>query len=65
MLSTSSARWPSLRTNDDLVVVQQGEILTWLGQAEEGIEWIRKAMRLNPFHPERFWFRRAASNPYY
>jgi adenylate cyclase len=36
-------------------VVQQGELLTWLGQAEEGIEWIRKAMRLNPFHPERFW----------
>jgi adenylate cyclase len=29
--------------------------LTWLGQAEEGIEWIRKAMRLNPYHPERFW----------
>ncbi|MGO4843057.1 adenylate/guanylate cyclase domain-containing protein, partial [Rhizobiaceae sp. 2RAB30] len=21
----------------------------------EGIEWIRKAMRLNPHHPERFW----------
>jgi hypothetical protein len=32
-----------------LVVVQQGEILTWCGQAEEGIGWIRKAMRLNPF----------------
>ncbi len=35
---------------------QQGEILTWLGQAEEGTEWIRRAMRLNPYHPERFWF---------
>jgi adenylate cyclase len=45
----------SLNPNDDLVVVQQGEILTWLGQPEEGIEWIRKAMRLNPYHPERFW----------
>ena len=45
----------SLNPNDDLVVVQQGEILTWLGQAEEGIDWIRKAMRLNPYHPERFW----------
>ena len=44
-----------LNPNDDLIVVQQGEILTWLGQAEEGIEWIRKAMRLNPFHPARFW----------
>lgn len=45
----------SLNPNDDLVVVQQGEILTWCGQAEEGIAWIRKAMRLNPYHPERFW----------
>ena len=45
----------ALNPNDDLVVVQQGEILTWLGRAEEGIEWIQKAMRLNPYHPERFW----------
>lgn len=45
----------SLNPNDDLIVVQQGEILTWLGRPEDGIEWIRKAMRLNPYHPERFW----------
>jgi adenylate cyclase len=45
----------SLNPNDDLIVVQQGEILTWIGQPEEGIDWIRKAMRLNPYHPERFW----------
>lgn len=45
----------SLNPNDDLVVVQQGEILTWLGQPDEGIEWIKKAMRLNPYHPVRFW----------
>jgi len=45
----------SLNPNYDLVVVQQGEILTWLGQPEEGIDWILKAMRLNPYHPERFW----------
>jgi adenylate cyclase len=44
-----------LNPNDDLVVVQQGEILTWLGRADEGIDWILKAMRLNPYHPERFW----------
>lgn len=41
--------------NYDLIVVQQGELLTWLGRPEEGIDWIRKAMRLNPHHPERFW----------
>jgi len=45
----------SLNPNDDLIVVQQGELLTWVGRPEEGIEWIRKAMRLNPYHPERFW----------
>ena len=45
----------SLNPNDDLIAVQQGELLTWLGQPEEGIEWIRNAMRLNPYHPERFW----------
>jgi len=45
----------SLNPNSDLIVVQQGEVLTWLGNAEEGIEWIRRAMRLNPYHPERFW----------
>ena len=46
----------SLNPNDDLIVVQHGEILAWLGRGEEGIEWIRKAMRLNPYHPERFWY---------
>ena len=45
----------ALNPNYDLVVVQQGEFLTWLGRPEEGIDWIRKAMRLNPCHPERFW----------
>jgi adenylate cyclase len=45
----------ALNPNYDLVVVQQGELLTWLGRPEEGIEWIHKAMRLNPHHPERFW----------
>ena len=44
-----------LNSNYDLIVVQQGEILTWLGRPEEGIPWIQKAMRLNPYHPERFW----------
>ena len=45
----------TLNPNDDLVVVQQGEMLTWIGKPEEGIPWIEKAMRLNPCHPERFW----------
>jgi adenylate cyclase len=45
----------ALNPNYDLIVVQQGELLTWLGRPEEGIDWIKKAMRLNPHHPERFW----------
>jgi adenylate cyclase len=44
-----------LNPNNDLILVQQGELLTWLGRPEDGIEWIRKAMRLNPYHPERYW----------
>ena len=45
----------SLNPNDDLTVVQQGEILTWIGQPEEGAKWIKEAMCLNPYHPERYW----------
>ncbi len=45
----------ALNPNYDLVVVQMGELLTWLGRPEEGIEWIQKAMQLNPHHPARFW----------
>ncbi len=45
----------ALNPNYDIVVVQQGEFLTWRGRPEEGIDWIKKAMRLNPYHPERFW----------
>ncbi len=45
----------ALNPNDDLIVVQQGEMLTWIGEPDEGISWILKAMRLNPYHPERFW----------
>ena len=45
----------SLNPNNDLIVVQQGELLTWTGRPEEGMEWIKDAMRLNPHHPERFW----------
>ena len=45
----------SLNPNYDLTVVQQGEILTWIGRPEEGLKWIKEAMRLNPYHPERYW----------
>ncbi len=44
-----------LNPNYDLVVVQMGEMMNWQGKPQEGIEWIEKAMRLNPHHPPRFW----------
>jgi adenylate cyclase len=53
--SYHQSRALELNSNDDLIVVQQGELLTWLGRADEGIEWIQRAMQLNPFHPPRFW----------
>jgi adenylate cyclase len=45
----------ALNPNYDLVVVQMGELSTWLGNPNDGIEWIEKAMQLNPHHPVRFW----------
>lgn len=45
----------NLNPNSDIIVVQQGELLTWLGRPTEGIDWIHRAMRLNPYHPQRFW----------
>jgi len=45
----------ALNPNNDLIVVEQGELYTWLGEPEKGIEWIKKAMRLNPHHPDRYW----------
>jgi hypothetical protein len=45
----------SLNPNSVIIVVQQGKLLTWLGRPAEGTEWTHRAMRLNPYHPQRFW----------
>jgi adenylate cyclase len=42
------ARAIALNPNDPRLVAQQGELLTWLGRPEEAVEWIRKALRLDP-----------------
>jgi len=39
----------SLNPNDPRLVAQRGELLTWLGQAEEGAKMLQTAMRLDPF----------------
>jgi len=42
----------SLNPNDPRIVAQKGELLTWLGKPEEGVEWIEKALRLDPYGAE-------------
>jgi TolB-like protein len=44
-----------LNPNDDRSVCAMGEILSFAGRCEEAEAWIRKAMRLNPYHPPRYW----------
>ena len=44
-----------LNPNDDRSVCAMGEILSFAGRCEEAEGWVRKAMRLNPYHPPRYW----------
>jgi adenylate cyclase len=50
-----SDRSVALNPNDALGVMYRAGSLRWRGRAEEGIEWARKAMRLNPYHPNWYW----------
>ena len=44
-----------LNPNDDRSVCSMGEILAFLGKHEEAQGWVEKSMRLNPYHPQRYW----------
>jgi len=44
-----------LNPNDDRSVCAMGEILAFAGRAEEAEQWVQKSMRLNPYHPPRYW----------
>lgn len=44
-----------LNPNDDRTVCAMGEILAFAGRAEEAEQWVKKSMRLNPYHPPRYW----------
>ncbi len=44
-----------LNPNDDRSVCSMGEILSFAGRHEEAEEWVRKSMKLNPYHPQRYW----------
>ena len=45
----------ALNPNDADIVANMGEFLTYIGKPDEGIEWITRAMRLNPLHPASYW----------
>jgi len=39
----------ALNPNDPRIVAQRGELLTWQGKPDEGANWARQAMRLDPY----------------
>ncbi len=45
-----------LNPNDDRIVVSMGEILVCYGNPAEAIDWVKRAMRLNPYHSPNYWF---------
>lgn len=45
----------SLNPNDANTRSTYGILLGMLGRVDEGIDSIREAMRLNPYHPEWYW----------
>jgi len=45
----------ALNPNDANSIAGFGRLLAALGRPEEGIDRIREAMRLNPYHPDWYW----------
>ncbi|MEZ5831939.1 MAG: BTAD domain-containing putative transcriptional regulator [Dongiaceae bacterium] len=45
----------ALNPNDANALATLGSVIAALGRREEGIEYVREAMRLNPYHPEWYW----------
>jgi adenylate cyclase len=39
----------AMNPNDPRIVAQRGELLSWFGRPDEGVEWIEKAMRTDPY----------------
>jgi len=44
-----------LNPNDDRSVCSMGEILTFAGRPKEAEKRVRQSLRLNPYHPQRYW----------
>ncbi len=45
----------SLNPNDPRLVVQRGYLLAYVGEPDQGVEWIEKVLKLDPFHPENYY----------
>ncbi|MFQ5545397.1 MAG: adenylate/guanylate cyclase domain-containing protein [Acidiferrobacterales bacterium] len=41
--------------NNPLLLAQRGYLLAYVGRPDEGVEWINKVIRLDPFHPEAYY----------
>ncbi len=46
----------ALNPNDPRLALQKGINLTWLGDPDGAVTWIREAMRLDPYHEGRYSF---------
>jgi adenylate cyclase len=44
----------ALNPNDPRMLAQRGELMIWLGRADEGVEWLEKAMKLDPLGADAF-----------
>jgi adenylate cyclase len=44
-----------INPNDDRTICLSGEVAVALGDGDAGTDWILKAMRVNPYHPARWW----------
>jgi len=45
----------ALNPNNDLILSLRGELLTYCGRPDEGADWLRRAMRANPYHGDSLW----------
>jgi adenylate cyclase len=45
----------ALNSNDPLNALNRAGVLRYVGRAEEGVTFARKAMQINPYHPNWYW----------
>ena len=45
----------TLNPNDPLSAMDRAGLFRSLGRGDEAVEWVRRAMRLNPYHPDWDW----------